>query len=1263
MIRLQFRVTRLVQCVVLMTGIFAAAQGASISLKCGSSLGHDLQFPHVSLSVDSNGFALFDSDRAFWFSPAGTPMIPWHQWVVLLPPDADLEQVTCRLENAVFEPAGTFPVHPAPPAGTWNADGEPITVWPKGRHIVDDRDVLVYSRNAYWPEETAKLRMTGRLANWKLADVAIPLYRYNPVLKTLERLVSADVIVDFEELADTIPAQGISRKSVSRKGERRVRDLVVNFDQAAAAYKKPCANNGKTKRIGIKPSMQTLPQKPLPPTSGSGYAIITTAAIRDASTKLADFMAHKTALGFNVILATETEWGGGTAQNAAINVRQWLQDNYITQDIGYALIIGNPHPSDGDVAMKMCTGDHPTDYFFCELTAEWDKDGDGIYGEHGSEASQGSETDKYFEVFAGRIPHYGNMANTDSILEKTIAYETSSNMQWRRKALLPMVPLDSNTPCYQLGEQIKGHFCEPQGTPTDRIYDEEYGLLPPPEYLRSEAFPATVWSQNAYGMLVWSTHGWAQGAAGIIDISHVAGLDDTHPAVTWQGSCGNSQPEASDNIAYSLLAHGAICTLGATRVSWYYVGQTNYTNTNSIGGMGFQFAKRIMDEQSVGQALCGLREALGFWLQNYYVFNVYGDPSVVVMPPMPPLTVSPTDPFHTSCVEEQQFNMSSRPYTICNNSTQPINWVVEASESWIDFSEVAGSLPTEGELSIDIMLKPAAASLPSGTHTATLTFTDTTNGASVERSLVLKVDPRQLACHWTLDDQVGIVSRDDSTRGFNGWLQGDCTFDAGSVPGRFGYALDFDGLDDYVETPPLDIHAGSMTVTAWIKPEVVQNVFSGIALCRGSNVQAGLYVHLDNKLKMYWGNSALLMSGIDIPVGEWSFVAMTASRDEVVLYLSDESGHFQRQKRGGHFDVESFTEGFLIGSNNKANNQYFNGAIDDVRVYNYFMEGHAIKDIFKGGITTNPLPLNRSIDVESRILRWNPGSGALAGDVYLGRKRHKVENANKASREYKGTFFGNVHYCENLLPDTEYFWRIDSETASGTIKGELWSFTTASSLLHADVRTGMLTHLTMDDVDISGDTIYDTSTLPFYDGTIIGDPTLSVVGPIHEALEFDGTDDFVTIPQMDLNTNTLTLSVWIRPVAKTYYTHTGIAFCTGNGTGAGLQIYKNNQLAYRWDGTYHKWDHGLFVPVDRWSHVAVAVGPDKATLFLNGVAVENYGAHPEEPFTQILKLGTFGSYANRRFEGCLDDFLMWNRTLSHEEVMVIYHCGLNGKSL
>ena len=524
-------------------------------------------------------------------SQSGEPAIPSKIIKILLPPDADLSTVTCVVQSTDYEPLeGALDIKPVPGMGT-RIDGAEVILWPEGKKIVNGKDVAIYEANALWPRKSAGIVSAGKLRNFKIVEIAVPLAVCSPADKKLWLLTDAVVCIEFERTARIDP--------VDTLGQKRTKNMVVNFGQYADEYDVAMAS-----------------------TSSTGYTILTTSAIQSASTKLADFVSHKEARGFAVQVVTESVWGGGTGKSAGGNIQSWLQNNYITDDIKYVLLIGNPDPKEGDVAM-LKEGSNPTDFFYSDLTGD----------------------DRIWEVVVGRIPYYGIPADLDHILQKTMDYENETDLQWRRNVLLPMVPLDDDTPCYQIGEQIKYNQLEPKEIPSIRIYDSTYGLVPPPEYLRSQMYPATCWANNIFGMVVWATHGSSTSASGIINTGNVPSLNDAYPSTTFQGSCTNSKPDDPGNLSYALLKNGSIGANGATTYSWYYPGQTSYTNTSTIGGMAYQYSKRVVELQSCGEALANLKEYLvpGIW-ENFLVFNLYGDPSVTIFAPFDDINPPEPDP-------------------------------------------------------------------------------------------------------------------------------------------------------------------------------------------------------------------------------------------------------------------------------------------------------------------------------------------------------------------------------------------------------------------------------------------------------------------------------------------------------------------------------------------------------------------------------------------------------------------------------------------
>ena len=368
------------------------------------------------------------------------------------------------------------------------------------------------------------------------------------------------------------------------------------------------------------------------PSRKKAYVIITTSAIKAASRELSNFVAHKESMGFKVKVITDRQLGGGVGDRAAERIRRWLQNYYYHYNIQYVLLIGNPHPDKGRIPMKKIwdspgkdEGD-PSDFYYADLSGHWDWDGDGRHGEWPDDFGPGG-VDLSCEVMVGRIPYYGSVRDLDSILRKTINYERQSSdaVKWRKNALLA-IPGKSSVPGFS--EQLRSEFLLPSGWRCHRLYDKDYGLDPRPETIPcTEDNVARVWGRGKFGLALWWTHGYHHSAKSVMYTRSVPKLNDAYPAVTVQLGCANAHPETSDNLSYSLLKNGAICTLSGTRgfakCTW----------------LGRDFVSRIVvEELSAGEALYEVKAfQFGVGWHTLTVFNLYGDPSIRIIPSMPRL--------------------------------------------------------------------------------------------------------------------------------------------------------------------------------------------------------------------------------------------------------------------------------------------------------------------------------------------------------------------------------------------------------------------------------------------------------------------------------------------------------------------------------------------------------------------------------------------------------------------------------------------------
>ena len=546
----------------------------------------------------------------------GNPTLPFKDIRIILPPEANINSINITLSDAsISNQTITKDIIAAPPLAA-DVDSQTIFDWGNSSQIVNGKNSLIYDKDEMYPSSHIENQGCGKMRGWIILTVRYYPYRYNPATKLLEEASGGNIIVSFNK--NTMSTTSIGKKN-DNTFSNELSNITTNYSEAQQWY------NADTNKAST--ATTTTPN----------YTIITTSAIANSSTKLQAFIAHKINFGYNVTLATEAQWGGGTGDTAANNIRAYLKANYLTKNIKYVLLIGNPDPTNGTVPMKMLWPRYqsttyreaPSDYYYADLTGNWDLSGDGYYGEPADFGTGG--IDLYADVLVGRIPNYGTTSELDSILQKIINYESGGiGGAWVRNALLSMKPSDATTPGYQLGEAIKNDALIPSGFSYTRVYDDTYNLNPAPDYTScTYSNVTTAWKGHA-GFHFWWTHGNETTALDICSTNQVQYLDDNYPSFVFQCSCLNGYPELSTNLGYSLLKQGAIATECATRVSWYYPAQTVYSNSDTNAGLEYAYAlKMINDHKTCGEAHYEIMEELSnsIWM-NRCVFNLYGDPSL-----------------------------------------------------------------------------------------------------------------------------------------------------------------------------------------------------------------------------------------------------------------------------------------------------------------------------------------------------------------------------------------------------------------------------------------------------------------------------------------------------------------------------------------------------------------------------------------------------------------------------------------------------------
>ena len=314
----------------------------------------------------------------------------------------------------------------------------------------------------------------------------------------------------------------------------------------------------------------------------------------------------------------------------------------------------------------------------------------------------------------------------------------------------------------------------------------------------------------------------------------------------------------------------------------------------------------------------------------------------------------------------------------------------------------------------------------------------------------------ELVAYWSFNEGSGDIVFDLSGNGNDGTING-----ATRGEGKYGPGLHFNGQDNYVEVPAsssLDTDT-NVTVAAWINWIDAGDGWLAILANGQQNgpwENYGLFVNraggfLYFTLSLDGGHVTQSAPNGAVAPGQWLHAAATWDGSNARIYVNGELVLEQAQTgtlvppglplRIGHRDGSS---------------HYFNGAIDEVRVYNHALTEVEILAAMEGGVgypyALGPTPEDGALYEDTWVnMSWSPGSFAVSHDVYLGDSFDDVNDATHDSPVFRGnqmtTYlvagFVGFPYPDGLVPGTTYYWRVDEVNEAepnSPWKGDVWSF-------------------------------------------------------------------------------------------------------------------------------------------------------------------------------------------------------------------------------
>ncbi len=220
----------------------------------------------------------------------------------------------------------------------------------------------------------------------------------------------------------------------------------------------------------------------------------------------------------------------------------------------------------------------------------------------------------------------------------------------------------------------------------------------------------------------------------------------------------------------------------------------------------------------------------------------------------------------------------------------------------------------------------------------------------VGTSLPGTLDTTNLVLWHTFDGQKlnNTTSTDSSTRGNDGSLGGSSGLQVNPQPvrGKIGQALRFDGTDDTVgvnDSSSLELD-DYITASAWVYPTNSLNSYRMIIVKRGacSTVNYEFYT-FNGELRFFLGNNEYL-TGYTLALNTWQYVAVTFDDTTNSLKFYVNGAEVNSQNATDAMTANS--EYILIGGVSGLCNAFWQGSIDDVRIYNRVLSATEVRQIY-----------------------------------------------------------------------------------------------------------------------------------------------------------------------------------------------------------------------------------------------------------------------------------------------------------------------------
>ena len=404
-------------------------------------------------------------------------------------------------------------------------------------------------------------------------------------------------------------------------------------------------------------------------------------------------------------------------------------------------------------------------------------------------------------------------------------------------------------------------------------------------------------------------------------------------------------------------------------------------------------------------------------------------------------------------------------------------------------------------------------------------------------------------------------------------------------------------------------------------------------------------------------------------IGQWTHLVYTYENRNEKVYIN---GKLKYTNNDLSIEALNYCAPFTIGAKASSAFDRWVGKADDLAVYNRILTSQEVNQLYTNATCTgsfnidvfpgvlNIVGKNTVLDAGAGYASYVWSTGATQQTITTNTSGfYKVTVTDQSGCTASDSTFLNLFFADIKQNDTT-ICKGSSITLSIDSTGLAGSTECASAQLPTNLQNGLVAYYPFcgNANDASGN-----GNNGIVNGAVL---TTDRFGKTSNAYYFNGNAQYISITANNLPKNDRTVSAWINVPISNYigmlmaYGGTGVC---GTGYFIGINHRGTDKIMVSGHCANNETQATYVPPANVWVNIVAVSSSNGTKIYANGILVSSSSAFFSNTIGSKLYIGSSIDFAGinsyedgngLRWMGKIDDFMLWNRALSEQEVKSLY---------